>query len=198
MRVTLEELIEKLGVPDKLHPYETFPWLHYDEEEGITCSAEVRMGADYEDVEAELQFMYDEFTPPEETEAEPIITHDYDGRHVEEPKKKEEEFPPLTPRTNPEIILRLRAEPIGSGIWSTKMLYIYDRNFENAIHDWEGKGCDLFRSCIQSMQMGELPDIPKLVEKEMSDSSSSGGSRGRVGRKSPKMRVNPATGMKKM
>lgn len=60
MKVTRKELMQKLGVGRDLNPYETFPWVHYDEDEGISCSAEVRVEGDGEAAEAELQFVYDD------------------------------------------------------------------------------------------------------------------------------------------
>jgi len=63
MKVTRKELMEKLGVGRDLNPYEAAPWVHYDEDEGIHCSAEVRVEGDGDTAEAELQFMYDD--PPE-------------------------------------------------------------------------------------------------------------------------------------
>jgi hypothetical protein len=71
MKITSKELMDKLGVGGELSPYETMPWFHYDEDEGIHCSAEVRMESSGKDIEAELQFMYDD--PPEgKNEVEPI------------------------------------------------------------------------------------------------------------------------------
>ena len=63
MKVSYKELMNKLGVGRELNPYETQPWLTYDEGKGITCEGEVRCNHDMSEVEAELQFMYD--TPPE-------------------------------------------------------------------------------------------------------------------------------------
>ncbi len=60
MRVELKKLMEELGVGRILHAYESQPWLHYDDEQGITCSAEVRVGPGASKIEAELQFLYDE------------------------------------------------------------------------------------------------------------------------------------------
>jgi hypothetical protein len=62
-RVELKDLLEKMGVGYPLGPYETCPWSAYDPASGATCSAEVRMGGDGDEVEAEIQMMYD--TPPE-------------------------------------------------------------------------------------------------------------------------------------
>lgn len=62
MRVTLKDLMDRLAVGYVLGPYETFPWSHYDADKGVTCSAEVRMGPDSEEVEAEIQIVHD--TPP--------------------------------------------------------------------------------------------------------------------------------------
>ena len=55
--------MDKLGVGHVLSPYETCPWSAYDSVKGITASAEVRMNNDGDEVEAELQFLYDQ---PEE------------------------------------------------------------------------------------------------------------------------------------
>lgn len=59
MKLSYTELMERLGVGRPLHAYETHPWFHYDEAEGITASAEVRASGDGDEIEAELQFMYD-------------------------------------------------------------------------------------------------------------------------------------------
>lgn len=63
MKLSLRELMDRLGVGRSLNAYETQPWIHVDAAEGITASAEVRMSGDGDEIEAELQFMYD--TPPE-------------------------------------------------------------------------------------------------------------------------------------
>jgi len=63
VRVPLKELLNGLGVPMEIGPYETYPWSCYDDGHEQTCSAEVRMGPDGLDVEAEIQIMYDG-TPP--------------------------------------------------------------------------------------------------------------------------------------
>jgi len=60
MRVTLKELLDKLGVGYILSAYETCPWSAYDDEQGLSCSAEVRMDCDGEELEAELQLMRDD------------------------------------------------------------------------------------------------------------------------------------------
>lgn len=60
MRVTLQEMMEKLGVGYTLSPYETCPWAASDLAEGKTFSGEVRMSPDGLELEAELQLLYDE------------------------------------------------------------------------------------------------------------------------------------------
>lgn len=193
MRVPLKEYLEKLGVDYILSPYETYPWLHYDDEKGITCSAEVRMGPAHEEVEAELQFLYDRW-PFEESEDEG------EPEHSEESEGGEEEGAGgmLKPKSNPDIIIRLRGEPVTEDKWTTKALFIRQEDFNNRVYDWEEKGCDFFRACVQAMQMGDLPDIEALMEKELSeDGMFGGGRRGRVGRKSPKIKPAQLLGMKK-
>ena len=60
MRVELRKLLEQLGVNHMLSPYETQPWFFHDEAKGQTCSAEVRMGPNGLDIEAEIQMLTDE------------------------------------------------------------------------------------------------------------------------------------------
>lgn len=59
MKVSYKDLMDKLGVGYELGPYETYPWSAYDEDKGMSCSAEVRVGPEGEEIEAEIQLMYD-------------------------------------------------------------------------------------------------------------------------------------------
>ncbi|HPF78820.1 MAG TPA: hypothetical protein PLF01_05935 [Alphaproteobacteria bacterium] len=59
MREPLKILLDKLGVGYVLSAYETCPWSAYDEEKDLTCSAEVRMNNDGDEIEAEMQFVRD-------------------------------------------------------------------------------------------------------------------------------------------
>ena len=64
MRLPFKELMDALGVGYELSAYETCPWSVYDSEKGQTCSAEVRMNHDGDELEAEIQIMFDK--PPED------------------------------------------------------------------------------------------------------------------------------------
>lgn len=165
MRVPLKELLQKLGVNRVLSAYETNPWLLYDEEREITCSAEVRMGPGAADMEAEIQFLYDD---PEAAQV-----------------------------TNPQQIMIMRALPSNDGLWSPKSLSVQGKPLSETLGGWEEKGCSFFLACIQALQMGDLPDIEALVEKELPDEDEGGGRRGRIGRKSPKVNPSALLGMKK-
>lgn len=63
MRVSLNELMDILGVGYVPGAYESVPWSHYEPEEGITCAAEIRMGMDGDELEGEIQLLFDQ--PPE-------------------------------------------------------------------------------------------------------------------------------------
>ena len=170
MREKLDTLLQKLGVSYVLSPYETMPWSHYDEEQGLTCSAEVRMSPAGDDIESEIQFFQDETEDDEETGSA-------GGR---------------------EQILWMRCEPSGQDEWAVKQLRVKGKDYVNEFGGWEEKGCELFRSCIEALQMGEIPDIEELVENTMRDDSfGGGGRRGKVGRKSPKIKPAQLMGMKK-
>ncbi len=59
MRDTLDKLLDKMGVSQKLGPYQTCPWSAYDGTRAQTCMAEVRMGTDGDELEGEVQVLYD-------------------------------------------------------------------------------------------------------------------------------------------
>lgn len=181
MRVPLNKLLESLGVSYVLAPYETRPWLVYNEERGITCSAEVRMGPTSEDVEAEIQFLHDEVDEDEEDEGEASG----EGSSVIHPDGREQ-------------ILWMRCQPVVDEKWTAKLLRIKGKDYVNEFHGWEEKGCEFFLSCVEALQMGELPDIDILLEDKMRDDSMwGGGRRGKIGRKSPKIKPASLLGVKK-
>ena len=62
MKLSYKDLMERMGVGRTLSPYETQPWVHISADEGITASAEVRVNGDGDEIEAELQYMYE--NPP--------------------------------------------------------------------------------------------------------------------------------------
>lgn len=183
MREKLEKLLELLAVNYVLSPYETMPWSHYDETKGITCSAEVRMGPDYEDVEAEIQFFYDDKEDEEGS--------DGTGENAGPAKS-----PIIGGR---QQILWMRGTPVTDDLWAPKILRVQGKSYVNEFHGWEDKGCEFFRNCVQALQMGEIPDIDEMVESTMRDDSWGGGrgKRGRVGKKSPKIKPAQLLGMKK-
>ncbi len=178
MRVELKKLMEKLGVARELLPYETQPWLMYDEAQGITCSAEVRMGPPNEDLEAEIQFLYDQ--PPETApDVAGVISTDIDSLSRLQ-------------------VMRMRAQPAGDGTWGPMDLQVKGESFVNKIYNWEEKGCNFFRNCVQAIQMNELPNIETLMKQELHDNDGDAqGGRGRIGRKAPKANAAALLNMKK-
>lgn len=181
MRVELKELLEKLGVMHELSAYETHPWVLYNEDQGITCSAEVRMGPGADDLEAEIQYLYDEEQEEEKT------TEDENGG---------EDTIEIIKFTRKQV-LYMRALPKIQGQWTPVDLRVNNKNYVNEIYDWEGKGCEFFRACIEAIQMGELPNIEELMKKELKDDTKGSGKRGRIGRKSPIAKPGQLMGMKK-
>lgn len=178
MRVEIKELMEKLGVDHVLSAYETRPWVVYDANQGITCSAEVRMGPGEEDVQAEIQFLHD--------------------AKQEEEARAADETAALERHSGLQQILLMRILPTRDSKWVPVYLTIKGESYVNEVYNWEEKGCNFFRACIEAMQMGELPDIETLIDSELYDSGrGGGGKRGRVGRKSPKIKPAQLLGMKR-
>lgn len=171
MRIDIKKLMEKLAVDRVLSPYETQPWYVYDAAKATTCSAEVRVGPGAEDIEAEIQLLKDS----------------------EEEGGKEGEGSGL-----PQQIMRMRFVPSKENIWSPTELKVKGEDFVNKVGDWEEKACSFFRACIQAMQMGDMPDIEELLKQELGDDDDwGGGKRGKIGRKSPKIKPGQLLGMKR-
>jgi hypothetical protein len=172
MRFDLKKLMEKLGVNRVLAPYETQPWFHYDSTKGITCSAEVRMGPGAEDIEAEIQFLHDEGSG------------DAAGG--------------TAAGGGPEQIMRMKILPEGDGMWRPTELRVRNEDYVNRIYDWEDKGCNFFRACIQALQMSDLPNIDELIKTELGDDDDwGGGKKGKIGRKAPKIKPAQLLGIKR-
>jgi len=195
MRVELSELLEKLGVSYVLSPYETMPWFHYDEAKGITCSAEVRMGSTQEDVEAEIQLLRDEDAEDEDEGEDDSGIGSMEIEDPDDPKSKgANEVEP----GGRKQVMWMRADSAVQGQWGPKLLRINDKDYVNAFHDWEGKGCELFKSTIESLQMGSIPDFDDLIDDKMQDDSLyGGGRRGRIGRNPPHVEPGQVLGMRK-
>lgn len=169
MRVEYKELMEHLAVGHELSAYETRPWFLHDPDMGMTCSAEVRVGPGADDVEAEIQFLYDEDDARYEDES------NYGG---------------------PEQILLMRFLPNQEAIWTPAMMFIRGEDYRNKIHSWGERGSAFFTDCIGALQMNELPDIDELIEEHLVDKKRGGrGRRGRVGKKGFKVQQKPM-GMK--
>lgn len=103
--------MDKLGVAQELGLYETCPFTVYDAAKGITCSAEVRMSSDPNEVDAEIQLMHDippDGTPPMQQviwfNMKPSLGNDWETRNA-----------------------RLQGKPIDRGIynWEEKCCNFY-------------------------------------------------------------------------
>lgn len=169
MRIPYKDLMEKLGVGHILSPYETRPWFHYEAEQGITCSAEVRVGPGAEDLEAEIQYLYDDHDEEDEDGAAGVLGF---GR--------------------PEQILLMRFMPSRDGLWAGTHMFLRGEIYHTKIGDWDKRGCEFFILFIGALQMGELPDVDELIEQHLTDGSSRGGGRrGRVSKKGFKVAQKP-------
>jgi len=178
-------------------PYETRPWVHYDDERGITCSAEVRMGADGTDFEVEVQFLYDD---PEMARA------DFESTQKKEEDEQEDGEAGNPPGVTIEPVeismiqqkMFIRARMMAAETWSPVFLSVKREDFTNKVGEWEDKACSFFRACVQAINMEEIPDIEELVKSELDDGwGGRGGRRGKIGRKSPKVKPGALLGMKK-
>lgn len=209
--------MEKLGVDHVLSPYETQPWMFYHEEKGITCSAEVRMGTRGEDVEAEVQFIKDEGDDESGSESggsasggaaiapsapapDPLKDPFTDAPMPPPVPDPDDTGPPVLEMLKPGKpyqVMLMRILPLTDKEWDTKKLLVKGKGYENDFSGWEEKGCEFFRACIEAMQMGEIPDVEELIDSVLHDGSWGGSRRGRVGRKSPKIKPAQLLGMKK-
>jgi hypothetical protein len=193
MKMPIEELMEKLGVDRVLTPYEAQPWVHYDDGKGITCSAEVRVGPRYDDIQTEIQLLFDEWDEEEDDEEEE--SGEGDGGPKLGPDG--EPLPPKCKIIDGRQQIMLMCIRPTDNLWTTTDLLVKAQDFKNLIPKWDEKGCDFFRAAIEALQMGEIPDFDELLASQLSDDSGGGrGRRGRIGRKSPKANASALLGMK--
>ena len=97
----------------------------------------------------------------------------------------------------PQQVMRMRFVP-AQGVWTPTELRVKGEDFVNKIADWEEKACNFFRACVQAIQMNDFPDIEELIKKELDDDDDwGGGKRGKIGRKSPKIKPGQLLGMKR-
>ena len=178
MRVEYKDLMNKLGVGYILSPYETRPWYVYDADEGITCSAEVRVGPGAQDVEAEIQFLYDE-REEEEDDDDDDKSGKTDGR----------------PHGVKQMLL-IKVLPFRDNLWTPTLFVVKGEDYTAQIYDWETRACQFFVDCIEAIQMDELPDIDEMVDNDLYDAKG-GGKKGRIGKKSPKINPGALLGMKR-
>jgi hypothetical protein len=59
MRADVKQVCDMLGVGYVLSPYDTCPWSAYDAEKGVTATGIVSMNSEGNEIEAEIQFLYD-------------------------------------------------------------------------------------------------------------------------------------------
>ncbi|MFP4098657.1 MAG: hypothetical protein ACLFU1_07715 [Alphaproteobacteria bacterium] len=198
MRIEYTELMEKLGVGYALSAYETRPWFLHDSEKGIMCSAEVRIGPNSSDVEAEIQFLHDDDTEPEpQPEPEPTKKFNYmdifeNGKKEEEDEDEiaieEKERAPKGPKAapdGPEQIFLMRLLPNIENQWQGAMLLVRGEPYHGKIHNWDERGAEFFCEFIAALQMNALPDVDEMIEEHLVDRQRYGrrGRRGRVGKK---------------
>ncbi len=97
-----------------------------------------------------------------------------------------------------EQIMRMKILPQNDKMWVPTELLVKGEDYVNKVYNWEEKGCNFFRACIQAIQMGDLPNIDELIAQELGDDDDwSGGKRGKIGRKAPKIKPAQLLGMKK-
>jgi hypothetical protein len=199
MRLPLDKFLEKLSVGHTLTAYETHPWFIYDETQGINASAEVRMGPGGDDLEAEIQFLYDN---PPQIQA-PSSSKTDEDRSKDEGDEGEDDsgFPPKFGGMfsgGRQQVLWLKARPVVPTEWTITDLRIKGKDYVNAFGDWDVKACSFFTACTQAMMMNELPDVDALIEEHMKDDDFwGGGKRGKIGKKAPGIKPAQLLGLKR-
>ena len=127
MRVEIEKLMERLALDRVLYPYETQPWFYYDPDKGITCSAEVRMGPDGEDIEAEVQIVADDIDEFEEPPPPPPKSYSDDENTDEDSEEDTGNGGKFY--GGPQQVLFMRAEPMGDAGWAPKYLRVKGKDY---------------------------------------------------------------------
>lgn len=59
MRAILRDILDKLSVDQELKAYDSESWAVFDDENNVSCTAEVMMNSDADELTADIQFMRD-------------------------------------------------------------------------------------------------------------------------------------------
>ena len=94
-------------------------------------------------------------------------------------------------------ILWLKATPHIQTKWSVSDLRLKGESWVGKTYNWEEKCCNFFRACTTELNLGNIPDIEALIEREMKDKERFGDQRGGGSGKAPKIRPAQLLDMKK-
>jgi hypothetical protein len=96
-----------------------------------------------------------------------------------------------------EQVLWMKATPHVQTKWSVKDLRIKGESWVGKVYNWEEKSCNFFRACTTELNLGNIPDIDALLDREMHDKERFGDQRGSGSGKAPKIRPAQLLDMKK-
>lgn len=105
------------------------------------------------------------------------------------------QFMPDTPMDNKppiEQICVIRAEQYKrlNGEYTVTSCVIRGEEWKGKFYDWETKSCNFFRACVTEIRKDKIPDIDKILSKEMKDTSMYGGNAGDGSNKAPKINAS--------
>lgn len=107
----------------------------------------------------------------------------------------EVQFMPDTPMANKppvEQICFIKAEQYKrlNGEYTVTSCIIKGEEWKGKFYDWETKSCNFFRAVIADIRKDKIPDIDKILAKEMKEGSMYGGQGGDGSNKAPKINAS--------
>ena len=76
------------------------------------------------------------------------------------------------------------------GEYTVTSCIIRGKEWAGEFYDWEGQACSFFRACVAEIRKDKVPDIDKIIEREMKDKSRYKRGEGDGSNKQPKINAS--------
>ena len=89
-----------------------------------------------------------------------------------------------------EVRFYLKTKPHSGDAHAICALRIEGEDEVNALYDWEGKACKVFKRVLRALEKNEVPDFKAILDEEWVSNERFGGGRQGGGKRNPKAKID--------
>ncbi len=146
------------------------------------------VGRDLNVYETQPWLTYDEV---ENLTCEAEVRCNHDKTEIE----AEMQFMPDTPIANnlpveQICVIRIEQQKKLNGNYTVVSCIIRGEEWKSKFYDWETKACNFFRACVTEIRKDKIPDVDKILSKEMKEDGMYGRNGGDGSNKAPKINAS--------